>query len=742
MTFLVLSGMFNGLVSLGLGLLLYSRAPKNPKHQTYGTYCASIAVWGFAYAVWQFASSESMALRALQVLMLGATCLPITHLHHAVTLLDQASSHRRLILIGYLVTGVLGVMVFTPYCIDGVYAAMGFPYWPNAGPVFTLYLLWLILCVGYASYLFYKAYHGARGRERFHYLVLMVAYLIGYAGGATNFPIWYGIPLPPYGTILVSVYAIAVASLLIHYRLLDFSFAIERSLPYVFGMAVFVMPAFAIFLYAQQVFFGSVHLLFSTVVVAVVGGFMFLGTRIMGNMRSALANMLFRERYAMYDAMTQFSKSLVTNLDLRSLVQDIVEALGRLMGIRHVTLYLLNPEQNVFVPVSHYGTTLSDQTSRIPGHATLPQFLLTSRDLVYCPVGEPRDASKMPSDVAEALTRLGGEICLPLINKDALLGFCVLGQRANDEEYSPTDLALLRMVSQEAAIALENARLCEELKRSQALVRRTDRLRSLETMAGGLAHEIRNPLTSIKAFVDLAPERRHDEEFLLRFSHIVKDDVARIERLTREILDYARPTDPYLQRESLNEILESCLYSVRTRSIYRSISFQTEFAEDVPPVWVDRQQMKQVFLNLVLNGLEAMTPQPQGGVLTVRTYRMRKGDREERVCVEVSDTGPGIAPSDLEHIFDPFFTTKHHSSEHEGTGLGLAIAHQIVEEHHGMIEVTSEPGHGSTFVVTLPAWHADRSPAAKPDTTGDQHHTSHTDHPHSFAFPKSVSLQE
>jgi signal transduction histidine kinase len=219
-------------------------------------------------------------------------------------------------------------------------------------------------------------------------------------------------------------------------------------------------------------------------------------------------------------------------------------------------------------------------------------------------------------------------------------------------------------------------------------------------MAGGLAHEIRNPLTSIKAFVDLAPERKDDEQFLVRFSKVVKEDVFRIERLTREILDYAKPMEPFLKEEDLNDIVESCLYTLRIRPSHELIVVETDLAHGLPKVFADRQQLKQVFLNLLFNAVEAMLP--EGGVLTVRTRKIGSGVAQGWVQVDIHDTGKGINPEDIEHIFDPFFTTKHLSQEHEGTGLGLAIAHQIIQEHRGSIEVQSVKGGGTTFLVNLP----------------------------------------
>ncbi|MEE8241539.1 MAG: ATP-binding protein, partial [Nitrospirales bacterium] len=252
-----------------------------------------------------------------------------------------------------------------------------------------------------------------------------------------------------------------------------------------------------------------------------------------------------------------------------------------------------------------------------------------------------------------------------------------------------------------AAIALDNALLYEHLKRSQLLMQRTDRLRSLETIAGGFAHEIRNPLTSIKTFIQLAPERKDDPEFIDGFSRIVNDDVLRIERLIEEILDYARYMRPQLTEEDINDVVTSCLYFVQFKADSLGITLENALALDLPRVMLDRQQMKQVILNLLLNALDAM--REKGGCLTVKTHGLKKPAGDEWVQFEVSDTGPGIEAASLEQIFDPFYTTKHDSGEREGTGLGLSIVHQIVQEHHGTVQVESAVGKGTTFLVNLPA---------------------------------------
>lgn len=267
--------------------------------------------------------------------------------------------------------------------------------------------------------------------------------------------------------------------------------------------------------------------------------------------------------------------------------------------------------------------------------------------------------------------------------------------------YSDGDIEFLETLSRkQLTTAVQYGMLYEELKAAQRDLQRTHRLRSLETMAAGFAHEIRNPLTSIKTFLQLAPDRKDDDEFITGFSQIACEDVERIERLIKEILDYARDKDPQLSDQDLNEIISGVLHLIDVKAGQVNVLVHKELSEGVPHVMVDRQQIKQVLLNLFMNALDAMAP--KGGTLLVQTRHITAPSERHWVQIEVTDTGCGIPPKDLDHIFDPFYTTKHESAEREGTGLGLTIVNQIIQDHHGYIEVDSTTGQGTTFFIHLP----------------------------------------
>jgi signal transduction histidine kinase len=298
------------------------------------------------------------------------------------------------------------------------------------------------------------------------------------------------------------------------------------------------------------------------------------------------------------------------------------------------------------------------------------------------------------NNVANEMSLLEAEVSIPLMWKEQLIGMINLSHKFTKDIYSREDIELLSTLANQTAIAIENARLYEDLKRSKSYIRRADRLASLGTLTAGLAHEIRNPLVAIKTFTHLLPERIDDQEFRDKFLQIASGEVDRISSLITELLDFARPSDPKLALESINIILDGMILLVSTEMNKRQISNIKDYDSNLPYAEIDREQIKQVFLNILLNAIEAT---PDKGKITVRTRSFMKPGGEPYVQIEVTDTGCGIPPDQLEEIFNPFFTTKN-----TGSGLGLSISSQIVQDHKGYVDVKSQLGKGSSFFINLP----------------------------------------
>lgn len=266
---------------------------------------------------------------------------------------------------------------------------------------------------------------------------------------------------------------------------------------------------------------------------------------------------------------------------------------------------------------------------------------------------------------------------------------CTLG----DGRHVPLDISLSTLRDQGGEItgALLLFRDVSEIRELKKEIERSRRLASVGRLAAGVAHEIRNPLSSIKGFATYFRERYRDVEEDRRTADIMIQEVDRLNRVIGQLLDFARPMAVEKRPVALDTLIRHAVKMVEGRAREQGVSIETHLSPDLVEVSLDLDRMAQVLLNLFLNALEAM---PQGGTLRVDGAP----DRERnRALIKVSDTGTGIAPEDLAHIFDPYFTTKS-----TGTGLGLAIVHKIVESHGGEISVESASGQGTTVSLHVP----------------------------------------
>lgn len=229
-----------------------------------------------------------------------------------------------------------------------------------------------------------------------------------------------------------------------------------------------------------------------------------------------------------------------------------------------------------------------------------------------------------------------------------------------------------------------------EIRDLQERVRRSERLASLGRLAAGVAHEIRNPLSSIRGFAQFFQNRFKGQEKEQEYASVMVREVDRLNRVITELLDFARPKEPHRELHSAVEILEQTLKVLESELAKKNIAVEKKLEASLPRIWVDRDQLSQALLNLLLNALESME---EAGKIRISM----ESAGAEVLAISISDTGRGIPKEDLERVFEPFFSTKR-----KGTGLGLAIVHQIVESHKGEIKVESRAGEGTTFRITLP----------------------------------------
>jgi signal transduction histidine kinase len=324
----------------------------------------------------------------------------------------------------------------------------------------------------------------------------------------------------------------------------------------------------------------------------------------------------------------------------------------------------------------------------------------TSRDGLYKPLKGWKAASEM---------------CVALRDGDRILGIIDV-ESSRPNAFAQNDLLAIEALAGILATVVSSADQYQRLQKTVQQLRLTQvelksrmdaqraaenrlvqaaKLAAVGEMAAGIAHELNNPLTTVSGFAELVLEEIPRDAGYRAELEMVLREARRASDVVRRLLDFSRQGERTRTRANLGEIVEDVVALTRHLIHTSGVDMNLEVGKDLPWVSFDRNQMKQVFLNLIHNALQAM---PNGGALTI-SARTRQRENRSWVVVAVCDTGVGMSATDQERIFEPFFTTRADSG---GTGLGLSVTYGIVSDHGGLIDVESEPGQGTTFTVWLP----------------------------------------
>jgi signal transduction histidine kinase len=402
------------------------------------------------------------------------------------------------------------------------------------------------------------------------------------------------------------------------------------------------------------------------------------------------------------EALLRASRTVMAGLDLREILDRILGEAARISGAPHVKVLLLDKDTGKLRVGALKG-------SAMPPDFSFPVGLGSSG--IVAQTGEPlfmADAQTDPRSIfAERDRELGivTYLGLPIKRGNDVLGVLTFNTTA-PHQYTSDEINYLASFADQAAIAIDNARLYDALRRTSAELEsrveertrelrdaheelvRSERLALIGQLAGGVGHELRNPLGGIGNAVYYLRMRLGDGEDpkVRKHLEILDAEVRRANKIVTDLLDFSRVKEPSRAPAQINAVITDILG--RQREV-PAITIDCQLADALPPVLVDADQVGQVFLNLILNAIDAM---PTGGTLTIQTEATT-----DAVLARVIDSGTGIAPENLEKIFQPLFTTKT-----KGIGLGLAVSRRLAEANGGTLTVASRPGHGATFIVAFP----------------------------------------
>jgi signal transduction histidine kinase/DNA-binding response OmpR family regulator len=409
--------------------------------------------------------------------------------------------------------------------------------------------------------------------------------------------------------------------------------------------------------------------------------------------------------------LNEITRAVTSSLELDRVLTTSLHSIRQILHVEAGSLVLLDAESGEL----HFRNTLpalEDWIRRDAAQAgggiisavtaLREPLIVKEAELLHGAGGEPGARAPAEPPAWEPAPQPGSDrlnlrnlLAVPLIVKSQVRGVIVVINRSGGA-FTSDDLELLQFLAGAVAVAAENARLygeladfARELERSQAQLIQAEKLAATGRLAASLAHEINNPLQAIHNCLHLVVNRSLTDEKKKYYLGLAQAEVDRLITLVQRALEFYRPSQGRPAATDVNRLIENVLALSNKRLEHGRVQVRAQLQPDLAPLTAVPDQLTQVFLNLIINAVEAM---PEGGTLTIRSAL-----RDSQLAIEVQDTGPGLTPDESARIFEPFYTTKA-----GGTGLGLAVSYGIIQQHGGRIEVQSAPAQGTTFTVWLP----------------------------------------
>jgi signal transduction histidine kinase len=396
--------------------------------------------------------------------------------------------------------------------------------------------------------------------------------------------------------------------------------------------------------------------------------------------------------------LSEFNKTLSLIIDPRQLKLNIISKIQEIIHVKRIFLFLYNED------FQRYG--LSDVIGVDKGQYS--KYYLTSKDkLIYwLSVNEKHILLKQNDGIRSffsiheqnMLCEMDVAFISPLKVMNRLTGLVFLGHKVNGKDYKSDEVELLKILLDQAALAFENASLYQSQKDRLKKMYRSDRLAMMGQLAAGAAHEIRNPLTSIRSTIQYVQKDIKDPVKAKMTSELI-NEVDRINEIIHGLLSFSNPDKLNKEQVDLLQLISQSILLITNTAKKKNCEVELEYNTDNRELFADPSQLKQVFLNILMNAIQAIKDVGKISIIIDLNERVEKGFNKPilEYIISIIDTGIGISPENLEKIFDPFFTTKE-----DGTGLGLSISYGIIVQNKGDIAIESEVGKGTKVVVKLP----------------------------------------
>lgn len=689
---------------LGLALFVYKSNRRSPINITFSLECFASFIWQFCYGMmYLFSYDKDAALLWMKIGYLGVIYISVFIYHFIIEFLG-IKKERIIAYTAYAIAALFTYLhLFTDLFTNGLIKYF-WGYYPRASvfhPVFLVFFMGLIsLSIFHTFYSFLKrdSLLDSKRREQIKYMFW--AYFL-YAPACIDFLPNYGIALYPFGYIFSTAFLAVIAYAIARHQLMDIEVIVKKTLVFAGLLAavftILVLPTLLI----QEYIFRGASSSGKLLGLALSGVVIILSLRRIENFLVNITDKyLFQKKYDYRELLKTFTSEVLTVVNLDNLVNLTVDKLTDIVKISSSAVLLLDQENQQFdVIASRNVKDLKVTLVRPDGIVTFLEQThgyLLKKELIERRV-------YIPPSIQEIIDKLNAELIIPMVLHSDVMGILSLGKKKSDEDYTQDDLDILLPLARTLAIAISNAKLFNELGKTQAEAAQKEKMAVIGTLSAGINHEICNPLGiargQCEAFLlnvkDGLYNNKGPEELLTKAKEIMTKVIKETDRataITKKLSSFAKPAKGEAELVNIDKEVDDVLGLVGYELKLEKIEFEKRIEKDLPDVFVDKKQLQEVLFNLIRNAGQAIG---EKGKITI----MARQD-EGRVFIDIKDTGSGIPGSKLKELFNPFFTTKEPG---KGTGLGLFIVRQVVEKNGGKIYLKeTKMGEGATFTVEFP----------------------------------------
>ncbi|MFQ5957061.1 MAG: ATP-binding protein [Candidatus Brocadiales bacterium] len=670
--------------------LIYQRKNKTPSELAFFFLVVTVAMWHIGNTISIFSlmlfgrSVSSINYVADAVAYIGIGLIPSLLLHTATLYLTERGMYLSKRLQGFVTVVVyLPVLPFSVAVREMVFSEEAYLF-TAVTPFVKPFVLWLIIALGVTALISYKVSRLADDPEdqRFHvyisWVLVSIAAFIGFIVLLEGRHLSYVGDYFVLGAMLSSIFPSVIFSYFV-YRFNYMEFVLRRSVFYSFLTLILIcLYYFGIQQFSKYVerhYDVNPRVLEATLVIALVYWFPKLKEKLQDLTRTLLFRRLADSEYLLTDLSHSIAEDSLINLS--GLLDYVVNAVKNATGVKKAKLILFMGDN-----IQTFGDT--HKRARTPKDVSSVSKYFSTGELAVLERPEAKDVH-----IVGEMKSLDAHYVFPIFEERNLIGLLCLDRSIQGFPLPSDNLEQLQIIANQISSALAKAKLIDEKLRLERRIMESEKLLSLGRLSASVAHEVKNPLSSIKAIVQVLREDTKGDKKGREALSIIVDEIDRLTKVVNQLLQVARPAGGKRQSHRLSDVLSGVLLVLKHEARKNGVTIYQDVSGDIPHIHAEEGALQEIFFNLIHNGIQAM---PDGGTLSITTVTNSGGGLE----IKVADTGSGVSEGSADKIFEPFYTTKQ-----MGTGLGLSIVKKRLEEMGGSVEVGSSP-QGASFVVKLP----------------------------------------